>query len=268
MKKKKKPILDPLWITKGTFLDPEYFTYVLLGASQKYRKEIEEGNLDHFYEVMFHSLNLNNLVVEGKLFDFKLKPIFDNPRIVEIRDHLKEIYQIPQETMEIFRNANYVFSNLLLDYMDLQLDVLDELRIFHVNRSIHTENEIFIVANKEKDLNYHIWSLKSNKKSNFGYSFTKVVTIVIEEIKENALKEAIDKLALPELANMQADKNVCFGIVSLDIPREKIAIILKDTILLNKGIAKTLNFEPNIIEELHKLIFNEKVMPFTLNKWM
>ena len=67
---KRKQILDPLWITKGSYLDPEYFNYILLAASQRYRLDLEEGNLDYFYELFFHSLNLNNLAVDGNLFDF------------------------------------------------------------------------------------------------------------------------------------------------------------------------------------------------------
>ena len=62
---RKKTILDPLWITKGSYLDPEYFNYVLLAASQKYRVDLEEGPLENFYEIFFHSLNLNNLAIDG-----------------------------------------------------------------------------------------------------------------------------------------------------------------------------------------------------------
>ena len=68
---KKEFILDPLWITKGTYLDAEYFNYVLLDASLKYKKEIEADNIDRFYEVMFHMLNLNNLAVNGNIFTAK-----------------------------------------------------------------------------------------------------------------------------------------------------------------------------------------------------
>ena len=39
---KRKEILDSLWLVRGAHLDAEYFSYVLLAAAQKYRKDLEE----------------------------------------------------------------------------------------------------------------------------------------------------------------------------------------------------------------------------------
>jgi len=78
---KRKEILDSLWLVRGAHLDAEYFSYVLLAAAQKYRKDLEEGSLSYFYEVLFHSLNLNTLAVEGNLFDFKMNPIRNSRNI-------------------------------------------------------------------------------------------------------------------------------------------------------------------------------------------
>jgi hypothetical protein len=38
--------------------------------------------------------------------------------------------------------------------------------------------------------------------------------------------------------------------------------------MLNKGIAKGINFESTIIGELYGLFAAERLMPFTLNQWM
>jgi hypothetical protein len=142
---KKNQILDPLWITKGSYLDPEYFNYILLDASQKYKKDLEEGDLRYFYELFFHSLNLNNLAVDGRLFDFKMHPSLKNERIQQIKKELKQIFERKSEVVEIFRNANYVFLNLMMDYMDVQLSVLDETEFFYLNEHIHEQKEIFLV---------------------------------------------------------------------------------------------------------------------------
>ena len=103
-----KLILDPLWITQGAYLDEEYFNYVLLDASIKYKKEISENNPDRFYEVLFHILNLNNLAVNGNLYTTKFKKILNIPRIEQIREDLKKLYEIQEDTVGIFKNANYV----------------------------------------------------------------------------------------------------------------------------------------------------------------
>ena len=118
---KRKEILDSLWLVRGAWMDAEYFSYVLLAAAQKYRKDLEEGSLSYFYEVLFHSLNLNTLAVEGNLFDFKMKPIWKDDRITKIKEDLKKIYEdTTSETVEIFRNANFVFLSLLIEYMEAQ----------------------------------------------------------------------------------------------------------------------------------------------------
>ena len=85
---RRKEILDSLWLIKARFMDSEYFSYVLLAAAQKYKKDLEEGDLSYFYEVLFHSLNLNTLAVEGNLFDFKMNPVWKEDRIKKIREDL------------------------------------------------------------------------------------------------------------------------------------------------------------------------------------
>ncbi len=264
---RRKQILDPLWITKGSYLDPEYFNYVLLAASIKYKLDLEEGELDYFYEIFFHSLNLNNLAVDGNLFDFKMHPIWKNDRIQKISKELKLIYEKKSEVIEIFRNANYVFLNLLLDYMDIQLDILDNTDFFYMNDMIHEQSEIFIVINSAGNKRYSIWQIKDDKKKDFGYTFKKIKTIILPEIKENALREELDRLQDPELLKMKETRNVCFAVAS-GPPEKMLANVIKDTLILNKGIAKGIKFEPTIINEMHGLLIVERLMPFTLNQWL
>ena len=266
--KKSEYILDPLWITKGRYLDPEYFAYILLAANQKYKKEIDEGNISRFTEVLFHSLNLNNLAVEGFVFDFKLRPIFNEPRLKAIKEQLKEIYNIPQDTVEIFKNANYVFSNLILDYMDIQLDIMEGVKIFMTNPGLHKEKEIFIVTNYEGTLTYTVWKLKEDRRKNFNYSFSQVGEVTLKKVKENALKDAFDELNIDQLSNMTPNTNVCFAIMQKECDENQVAQVMKDIVILNKGLLKNLAFEINIIGEMHKLIFSEKIMPFTSGQWI
>lgn len=247
-------------------MDPEYFNYVLLAAGKKYRHDIEEGNLDYFYELFFHSLNLNTLAVEGSLRDFKMHQVWKNERIQQITAELKQIFTKKEEVVEIFRNANFVFLNLMLDYMDIQLDLLDNIDFFYMNDMIHEQPEIFLVINSIGSKKYSIWKITIDKKKDFGYSFKKIKTVTISEVKEKALREELDKLQDPELERMKENKNVCFAV--LEGPPEKmVANVLKDTILLNRGIAKGIKFEPTIINEMHGLLAIEKLIPFTFNQW-
>jgi magnesium-transporting ATPase (P-type) len=145
------------------FLSP--LIYVLLAAAQKYRKDLEEGSLSYFYEVLFHSLNLNTLAVDGNLFDFKMNPVWKEERILKIKDDLKKIYEdTNSETVEIFRNANFVFLSLLIEYMEAQQFFLENMEIFFVNPKIHQQKEVFIIVNCEGTNRYSIWKLTEDRK--------------------------------------------------------------------------------------------------------
>ena len=238
-----------------------------MDASLKYQKEIKDGNIDRFYEVLFHSLNLNNLAVNGKLFTPKFKSVWDEPRLKQIRDELGKIYQQPLEIADIFRNANYLFLNLLIEYTDLQSKILDKVRIFYVNKKIHAEPEIFIVTNK-LDTTYKIWKLTFDQKKEFGYSLIKVKNLEVPELKENVLKEEVMKLNDPRLETMVGKSNVIFAIIEDRQDDKLVAKAVKDTLLLNRGIAKKADFEVNVSQDLHDLLAVEKIMPFTLNDWV
>lgn len=264
--RKRSTILNPLWITQGSYLDPEYFTYVLMAATKKYKEDLETGELAYFYEILFHSLNLNNLAVDGNLFDFKMKSHFDGVRIKKIKDDLSKIYEKKTEVVEIFKNANYVFLNLLLEYMDEQIRLLEVISIINKNKGIHNESEVFILARGESSSEHHLWKLKFNKRSNFGYTFKKIATLTIEDIRPPSLRESIRGLNNPELDGLDESKNLCF--VLLHEVEEIAGInVVKDTLLLNRFIAKDGDFYDSLIFELQDLILAEKLIPFTLNQW-
>lgn len=264
---KKDFILDPLWITQGTYLDSEYFNYVLLDASVKYKEEIAADNIDRFCEVMFHILNLNNLAVTGNLFTAKYKEIWKEARIKQIQEELKKVYDLPDETTKIFKNANYVFLNIAIEYMKIHLDVLDKIKLFYMNKNIHHEKEIFIVTNKLGTNIYRIWKLSDDPKKNFGYSFTKVKTITIPDLVSDSFVKAVDSIVDPKLAGLTSSKNVCFAIIQEKEDESMVAKTVKDTLLLNKGIAKNHRFEPLLIGEVCRYIWTEKMLPFTLSQW-
>ena len=268
----KKIILDPLWIDKGSYFDSEYFDYILLDASMKYRKALEKQDIDYFYELLFHSLNLNNLAMNGNIFDAKCKKVLVSERILAIQRDLKKVYEIPTdiptETVKVFKNANFVFLNIILDNMMVELDILSKCKLFHMNNKIHMEKDIFIITNMMGEKVYKIWKLSEDKRCNFGFSFNKIRNIIVPEIRQNILQEQLDKVDDPVLKTLKGSKNLCFVSIQEEADENLIAKVVKDTMLLNKGIARGLPFESTIISELYRLLWYEKVMPFTLDQWL
>jgi hypothetical protein len=258
-------ILDPLWITKGNHgLDPEYSKYILLAANKKYRDSLENGDTSSFYEILFHSLNLNNLAVEGSMFNFNMTPTWDHPRLVEIRDHLRELYQLPEDLVEIFKSANFLLTGLMLDYLEIMLDITDQTKSYFVNPAIHREKEIFIVLNIEGNMQYDIWKLKVDRRFKFGHKLTRIKTIELDQLKENALHEAIKKDGTPDLANMNPDSNVLFVVMQEELDNSKLASSIGSALVFSRGITKGVRYEPNILSELYSLLNQERVLPFTM----
>jgi hypothetical protein len=261
-------ILDPLWITKGRYLDPEYFNYVLLDASMKYKQEIAEDNIDRFYEVLFHILNLNSLAVKGNLFTARFKEIWNDPRILQIQKDLKVLYETQTETAEIFKNANFVFLNLIIEYLQKILMILDSVKMVYVNQNLHTEKEIFVLTNLSETKDYTVWRFAEDPKKNFGYSFTKVRKIRLSSSDGADLNSELGKLDDPKLKALSAKKNLCLALIFDQEDERLVAKAVKDMILLNKGIAKGVNFEPTVVAELYRHLWVEKILPFTLDQWV
>ena len=85
-------VLDPLWITKGNAgIDEEYYKYIILAANIKWKNKIDNNDIDGFNEIIFHILNLNNLAVDGTIFDFNYKLKKDHNHLIEIRNNLKTL---------------------------------------------------------------------------------------------------------------------------------------------------------------------------------
>jgi hypothetical protein len=263
----KKFVLDPLWITKGSSLDPEYFNYILLAATVKYKKELEALNIDRFDELFFHILNLNNLMVNKTLLSPKFKKIVKGERLKSIKENLSTLYKLDPATAEIFKNANYVFLNLLFDYMSIQMQVLDTVDIFYSNNEIHKEKEIFVLTSRVKNTECTIWKFAEDLTKNFGYSYTKIAKVNIDKSSKESVQNSIFGLNHPELGQLKIE-NVVF--ISLDegVGERLTAKVVKDVILLNKGIAKEMKFEPTIISELYQILWFDKHLPYTLEQWV
>jgi len=264
---KKKLILDPLWITSGNYFDPEYFSYILLAANKQYKTELDQGDTGRLYEILFHILNLNNLAIDGTMFDSKLKRLKSNDRLTKIYKDLKTLYSIPVETLEVFKNANFVLVNMLIEYLTVQNELLKDLKFFFINPEIHKEDEIYIILNIVGKTYYQIWKLSKNSRSHFGFSFVKLKELEVSGSTEDIIRDELLKSDNSKLRSLNGKVNVSFAMIEKERDMEKVAIALKDTFLLNKGITKNNEFEFNIIDDFHKIIESERIMPFTLSNW-
>lgn len=264
---KEKDILDPLWITKceSNGIDAEYCKYVLLDANKKYRKLLDQGNTDRFYEILFHSLNLNNLAIYGKIYDSKMNYIKDNPKLKEIREYLKNMYTLPNDMIEIFRNTNYVLVSLLIDYLDVMLDTLDDCKIYYINQHIHAQREIFIIRNNINNEYHDICKLRFDARYKFSHSLKYIERIELKDNTSNALEKAIKNTGNLELKNFNPVKNVVFVSHSREIEDHKELVnAVSNTIVFYRAFDKNHQLDPNILDELREVLLRDRVIPFAL----
>lgn len=269
MSKSKSHTLDPLWITKGYGdIDAEYLKYILLAANKKFREQLELGDLSKFNEILFHSLNLNNLAIEGTVFDFKLNPKWDDPKLSEIRKHLRQLYQMPDNMIEIFRSANYLFTNLLIDYLDEINTKIQESRIYYMNDTIHREKQIFLILNHLDDRNYHIWKLRFDGRLKMGSRLEFIKTIKADgDDGDDSIKRAINLDSDPILSKMNHDENVILILNKDRSDSEGIINSVASSISFSRGVGFSVNFTPSILQALQDLLVEERVMPFTIKSW-
>jgi hypothetical protein len=263
-------VLDPLWITRGIKeFDSEYYKYVILSANKKWRDQLESNDYSGFYEVLFHSLNLNNLAVEGSMFDFKLNPIWDDPKFKEIRKHLRNLYNLPEEVIEIFKNTNYTLTRLIVDYLDQLLDEIGNIKIYFSNSMIHNQKEVFMIMTNLKDPhNCSVWKIRFDKRLKFGFNIEKVDDISISNLNsDEAVIDALKYSSNPDVDKMDPNRNVM--IISYDQDQDpfNIAQAISYSIIFSRGIVKSERFHPEVLEELRDILATENVMPFTIKSW-
>jgi len=262
-------ILDPMWIAKKDFIDAEYFGYILKAAELKYMKELEEGNAEYFYEVLFNYLNLNNLVLDSNMFDFKMKPSWKNARIMEISKELSSFYKSDNQSGETIKYANNVLKNLCINYLTSQCDIFDirKLNVYYVNNKIQKLYWIYVIINVNEDSKYEVWRLKMDRRYSRGYDFKKVETIQVDNIEETPIKDKIQELDNPELDRLDPDVNLLFCICKeKDTDTDQIADCIKNTILLNKLIGNDNRFDPNLIENSLEILMDEQILPFKISE--
>lgn len=264
-------ILDPLWITKGSGeLDREYLSYILLAADKRWRNQLSNNDASNFYEILFHMLNLNNLAIDGRLIDANMKPVFDNDKLDQIRESLQVIYSEPGEVVNIFKYTNTMFIGVMLDHLEVILDSYEDSKLYYSNRSLHRQNEIFIIVNTNNDNVYDIWNLKFDKRLRHNWSVTNLKSFKLDEIDEiNSIDRIVNECNDPLFKKYDSNTNVILVLNSERDSHKKVAEAVVFTLLFDRMILKhETDFHPNILFQLRDLLKNERILPFTLDDWV
>lgn len=254
-------VLDPTWICQAYKVDLEYYTYLLLGAQQTYLKRLELGRFDHFYEIVFHYLNLNTVIADSKIYDAGLKPITADNNLMLLINQLAE--KEDSQGKEIIRETSRIFAETMNQYLDKLIVSLDKIHFYFNNNWIHKQESIYFVCKTIEPDNYEIVKLALTDSQNLGYSVSTVAEVEFPGLKENQFKDRLLK-KLPDLKDFDPEKNVMVigGGVNID-PVNRVCLA-KDTVLLNRIMNHQHGFDGNVLLDFHRLLEKQKSIPFKL----
>ena len=124
-------VLDPTWICQSYKVDLEYYTYLLLGAQQTYLKSLASGQFDHFYEIVFHYLNLNTIIADSKIYDSRLKSVTTDHNLMLLISQLAE--KEDSQGKDIIRETSKIFADTMNQYLDKLIVSLDKIHFYFNN---------------------------------------------------------------------------------------------------------------------------------------
>jgi hypothetical protein len=254
-------VLDPTWICQAYKVDLEYYTYLLLGAQQTYLKSLASGQFDHFYEIVFHYLNLNTIIADSKIYDSRLKSVTTDHNLMLLISQLAE--KEDSQGKEIIRETSKIFADTMNRYLDKLIVSLDKIHFYFNNSWIHKQDFIYFVCKTIEPDYYEIVKLNLKDSHNFGYSVSTVAEVELPGLEENQFKDRLLK-KLPNLKDFDPEKNVMVigGGVNID-PVNRVCLA-KDTVLLNRIMNHQHGFDGNVLLDFHRLLEKQKSIPFKL----
>jgi len=267
-----KMILKPDWIiNERHLLDNEYQTYILKAAENKFYKQITKENMEHFYEIVFHYLNLNTIIGKGKLYDPYLKE-YDKNKIDTFLTDFKAGFKKQDnandvnDTNVITKTAKDIFMSILNRYIDLGIQKMGNITPTYKNDHIHVNNSIYPIIHVSHTNVYDIWKIDMALNESFGtiqninhFEWSDDNKDRILEFKEeyNKDKDEVDKIS---------EYNTIILTLENAFSHKDIAYLIRDVMLLNKLFTGDQTFENNILINLKQIIDKENTFPYTLVK--
>lgn len=255
-----KLVLDPLWITQANYVDLEYYTYILMDAKQKYLTNLDEGFFN-FYEIVFHYLNLNTIIADKRLYDSKFNSVKMDSNLVKIVSELSDKEDSPGKA--IVKMASSIFSEVLLKYLEKQIQVLESLNFHFNNTNFYKLDKIYIVCKSNKLDKYEVFKLNTNTNRSFKHSITRKAVLYLPGLKQNEFRDKLLE-SKPLLEDFQPEKNVIVISGTDNSSIQNAICLVKDLILLNRIMNLSHGFDANVLLDYNRLLEKKKTIPYKL----
>lgn len=256
-----EPVLDPLWLANSKYVDLEYYTYIMLGAKQRYLASLKTGSYSRFHEVLFHYLNLNTVIVDRGVYDSGYNFKKNERHVMEIIASLTR----NQEDFggEIIRMASSILADTLAEYLDTMLDKMAYTRLYFNSAKLHKLDSIYIATTQNKSQLNHIWKITKDKKTPLLIKTDHLLQINEFSCEDGEFNELLSQVK-PEITDFSAKTNVMVISSVRKIKDEKLFELALATIVANKLLNHSSGFNSNILLDIKSMLERGQVIPYKL----
>jgi len=228
--------------TDSVNIDIEFYTLMLKAYEVKITEQINKEKFDGFLEHIYHAMNLNSFLIDGKLYDTKFMLIPSDkytPYINNVKMHKTD-----SNIFKVLKIAQIIFKSTLLLYLEKMPK--GNTLVFN-NHLIHKSNDINILAKELNTGYYQLWNMKIGNNYKFINSIQRIARLNISD-DVDIQKILIDAKPTINQSNM-------IGVNMIDnTPVSDIIMGIKDTILLNRIFKPNSKFKASLYIELSNYI--------------
>jgi len=256
-----EPVLDPLWLANSKYVDLEYYTYIMLGAKQKYLASLKSGSFSRFHEILFNYLNLNTVIVDKGVYDSGYNFKKNERHVMEIIASLTRNHE--ERGVEILRMASTFLAETLTEYLDVILDKLAYTRLYFNSSKIHKLDTIYIATTQNKSTLNHIWKISKQKTVPFLIKSDHLLQINEFDCEDGEFNELLTQVK-PEITDFSAKTNVLVISSVKRIKDKKLFELALASIVANKLLNHSSGFNSNILLDIKSTLERGQVIPYKL----
>ena len=258
-------LLSPTWMfdKNDRNLDTEYMYYILMANKQKFDKEIKAGKINHFFELIFHYLNLNTLLSEHKVYD-EYMDRFVNESLELFIENFKDGME-ESDAYHVIKSTNNIYAQILTQYLKMCIEIYSNLDFFTKNLNVHKENNIIYLFLNIANCNiFEIWKVHYSLKNKFGNKIQLVGNIEVTSESLHEYQEYVKKYNSKNKNGQITESNTIGITIKKSIDTKKVAILVKDIVMLNKLFYGNGPFNLDILKDMESVLHNKKMFPYKL----
>ena len=261
-----KMIAKPDWfVADGVdkFYDRERLGYLLMAIEQKFNTHIDKDDLSHFYELIFHFLNLNTLLSEHVLYSEYFVLIPSNKDVDEIVKNLTNKYD-EGNAFKSIQLMNQVYLRILRNYLNLAIKHIGNVDIHLKNNYVHYDDQAnYVISNVSSSNIYELWKLNYKISNKLGFNMERIENFTIDDTNFNEYEERMNSIN-KSMENPITAKNIIGMEITKATDVTNMMHLISSVLMMNKLFYGKAKFNAKVLQDLNLIIESRKTFPYRL----